>query len=61
MQLTYRGISYHAPDPVEVSSQGTVQGLYHGISTQITLPQVTEGLDELLGQMIYRGIQLAAH
>ncbi|MEO0378414.1 MAG: DUF4278 domain-containing protein [Cyanobacteria bacterium P01_A01_bin.17] len=61
MQLTYRGISYEASAPVEVPSQKTVQGRYHGISMQITLPQVTEGLNEIFSQMTYRGIQLAAH
>ncbi len=61
MQLTYRGISYNAPETIEVSSLETVQGRYHGLAIQIPVPRVSERMDELLSQMIYRGIQLATH
>ncbi len=38
MQLTYRGVSYDAPDTVDVSSYETVQGRYHGLEIRIPVP-----------------------
>lgn len=60
MELKYRGIAYDIPSTVQLSSPEKVEGRYHGLATQISLPQVSERLDDVLALMMYRGIQLAS-
>ncbi len=60
MTLKYRGVSYEVANTTQVQPQKVVEGKYHGIKIQISLPQMAQSLDEVLHRMVYRGIRLAA-
>ncbi|PZD72901.1 hypothetical protein C1752_03371 [Acaryochloris thomasi RCC1774] len=59
MTLKYRGTSYEASNSVRSGSLDLIEGRYHGLSTQISLPLTRESVDASVSLMVYRGIQLA--
>lgn len=59
MKLKYRGISYKASNPFHSGSPDTVEGRYHGLRTEISLPLLQDSIEDSVSLMTYRGVQLA--
>ena len=58
MTMQYRGIAYEAVDTSTTIESEIVEGMYHGLQTEIFLPQRNTQSETLKDAITYRGAKL---
>ena len=59
MTMQYRGITYQAMTPSVALESEVVEGIYHGLQTEIQLPQSVSQDDISRDEIVYRGVKMS--